>query len=140
MYKAIFYTVLITCVICGAIWFTLGRNNTSNLEAALSRANGDFKIVQRDLKQFKSDFDGYSGGISTTVEKAGRLRGEVGELRDEAGEHVSELGSIRTGLSSINGRIISVENAIREGVILSRDLSDLAYWYRRRSEEDEKED
>jgi hypothetical protein len=138
MFKAIIYSVLCTVIVCGIAWFVFGRNNTSDLEAALTRTNGSFKVLERNHEQFKSDFDDYIGRVSGSVEKSNRLRDEVGELRDEAGTHISDLGVIKSGLDSIHGRVITVEDTIREGLIVSRDLADLAYWYRRGSEEDAK--
>lgn len=144
MYKTIFYTVLITCIICGALWFTLGRNNTTNILRAFDKFDRDMEELEQSSSQFSSDFAGYEGsmaGLGTSSSNLGiEIRGIRKDFQSETRDLGTEYGQIQSRFQYFSDGINSIEESVRQIVILSRDYSDILYEYRRRGQLDEKTD
>lgn len=144
MVKSFFYGVLIGIILTSASWFGYGRINTADLFRVIDRANRDLERVEQSVSNFADNFNGYAdrmallGTGSSGVGK--EIRGIREDFQSEISDRRSEYGDIQSRFQYFTDGINSVEKATRRSVVVSRDFADILYWYRRRSEEDEKKD
>lgn len=131
----------IAVIICGAIWFAFGRGTTSELARIVNRIDGELKVASGNISSFGMDLDQYTTGVSDGVTEAVGINNELSELQtrfwNSTEQFSDEIGSIHSATVSIADGVNTVESGLSDSLKVSRDISDLAYYARRRAEKDE---
>jgi hypothetical protein len=111
---------LFGCIVCGVLWFTIGRPDIREIRQSYDRTHRDFEDVQRITDKLRVDSDGFAGDISTINITSKR----IGDRSSEIGGRLTDIdGSIRF----ISGEVDKLEGWNKQSIQIGRDLSDVAF-------------
>ncbi len=128
MLKTIITTFLVTCIICGATWALVGRNDLGEIRKDYDRADRTLQGVLGDSRELRTDSDGFARDITEITTTSRRI--------------TDRSGSINEGLSVLDGNfggviveVDKLEDWNRQYLIGVRDFGDRLFELRQLNKE-----
>jgi len=123
MFKSALYGFFIGCAICGATWFSIGRNDIRPIRESYKQIDIDFKEIQQFVNQLTNESDGFTKELTSIADRSGTIKDRSITIRER-------LTIIDNRVAGVISEVDKLERWNREAIIVGRDLSDLAYTVR----------
>jgi len=121
-------TILLTVIVCGAAWFSVGRNDLGEIRASYDRADGTLQRVLGYNSELGTNVDGFTDDI-TTINSTSR------RIEDRSGSINEGLSVIDGDIRGVTGEVEKLERWNRQALVITRDLGDRLYELRQLNKE-----
>ncbi len=128
MFKTVVITFLVSGIIFGAAWFSIGRNDLGEIRANYDRADGTLQRVLGYNSELGVDVDGFTRDITTINSTSRRIENRSGFI-DEG------LSVINGDIRGVIGEVDKLEKWNRQALVLTRDFGDRLYRLRQINKE-----
>jgi hypothetical protein len=128
-------------LIVSTLWFVFGRIKLGEIFEAIERTDGDYLRVERLVSELGDNIDGLADEITIIREESDRSYNGIGNSIIRVGDtilrvddSIGELRFIKSDIGYIIVRVDQLEEWNRQSVTGIRNLTNIAFEYRRLSE------